>query len=286
MLLTDSLEGLLHLGATRWPTQNALKDQHGTLTYAELFAQVQQRRSQLQVAGLQPGDRMMLQLPKQRELVIELFAAWSLGALVVPVHQALKPQQLQYIVQDCSPRLVSMTVTRRQQLAAEFSLPAGCDWFDSADHTADLPQHNSVAQAGGMSAQPAAILYTSGSTGMPKGVVLSQLNLLLGAASVSQYLGLQSSDVVLALLPFSFDYGLNQLLSAFSVGATVVLLDYLLTQDVVRQVQQYQVTVLAAVPPLWAALADARWPDGSTAQLRLWTNSGGAMPPVLLKRLQ
>ncbi len=286
MLLTDSLEGLLHFGATRWPMQIALKDPHGTLTYAELLTQVRQRRWQLSAAGLQAGDRLMLQLPKQRELVIELFAAWSLGALVVPVHQALKPQQLQYIVQDCSPRLVAMTAARRQQLAAELNLPAGCKWFDGADYPADAQQDKSDAQTAGMSAQPAAILYTSGSTGLPKGVVLSQLNLLLGAASVSQYLCLQSTDVVLALLPFSFDYGLNQLLSAFSVGASVVLLDYLLTQDVVRQIQQHQVTVLAAVPPLWAALADARWPDDSTSSLRLWTNSGGAMPPVLLKRLQ
>jgi acyl-CoA synthetase (AMP-forming)/AMP-acid ligase II len=127
----------------------------------------------------------------------------------------------------------------------------------------------------------AALLYTSGSTGKPKGVVLSQQNLLLGALSVSQYLALTAKDRILAVLPFSFDYGLNQLWSGWQVGACVVLLDYLLPQDVMRAVREQQITVLAAVPPLWSALVRLRWPTDAVAQLRVLTNSGGHVAPVL-----
>lgn len=283
MLQTDSLHGLLLQAAKRWPEHRALTDAAGSLTFAQVLAAVQRRQQELTSAGLKAGDRLLLLLPKQRELVIELFAAWSLGAIVVPVHQGLKLQQLQHIVHDCKPRLLAVAALRRQQLVPDLSLPPGAAWFEP--DTADSAEPSDHVDRG-CSTLPAAILYTSGSTGLAKGVVVSQLNLLLGALSVSQYLQLSQQDVVLALLPFSFDYGLNQLLSAWIVGAGVVLTDYLLPQDVVRLVQQHQVTVLAAVPPLWSALSQAKWPEHSADSLRLWTNSGGAMPPALLRRLQ
>ena len=103
----------------------------------------------------------------------------------------------------------------------------------------------------------AAILYTSGSTGQPKGVVLSHRNLIAGAQSVAEYLENTAADRILAVLPFSFDYGLSQLTTAFSVGACAVLMDYLLPNDVIRAVARYGITGLAAVPPLWIQLARA-----------------------------
>lgn len=135
-------------------------------------------------------------------------------------------------------------------------------------------------------ADMAAILYTSGSTGKPKGVVLSHRNMIVGAYSVSSYLQNDQHDVLLALLPLSFDYGLSQLTTAFLHGAAVVLLDFFLVQDVVKAIAQHQVTGLAAVPPLWAQLAKAKWPDGAAASVRYITNSGGAMPDALLTQLE
>ena len=79
----------------------------------------------------------------------------------------------------------------------------------------------------------AAILYTSGSTGKPKGVVLSHRNLIAGATSVAQYLKNSPDDRILSVLPLSFDYGLNQLTTAFHVGATGVLMNYLLPRDII-----------------------------------------------------
>ncbi len=108
----------------------------------------------------------------------------------------------------------------------------------------------------------AAILYTSGSTGRPKGVVLSHRNMVSGATSVVEYLGNTPEDRLLAVLPFSFDYGFSQLTTAFLVGASVSLIDHLFARDVVTAVEKDRITGLAAVPPLWIQLADLQVASG------------------------
>ncbi len=132
----------------------------------------------------------------------------------------------------------------------------------------------------------AAILYTSGSTGRPKGVMLSHANMWLGAESVASYLGIEPADRVLAVLPLSFDYGQNQLLSTWYAGGSAVPLDYLTPRDVVKAIERHGVTTLAAVPPLWVQLTELDWPDGACGSLKRLTNSGGALTPDLVKRLR
>jgi acyl-CoA ligase (AMP-forming) (exosortase A-associated) len=139
---------------------------------------------------------------------------------------------------------------------------------------------------GGPDVDMAAILYTSGSTGRPKGVVLSHRNLLTGGASVSQYLDNREHDVILAALPLSFDAGLSQLTTAFTAGAHVVLMNYLLPRDVVRLCAKHHVTGLTCVPPLWLQLVEQSWPDEATRSLRYFANTGGRMPKATLERLR
>ena len=132
----------------------------------------------------------------------------------------------------------------------------------------------------------AAILYTSGSTGRPKGVMLSHANLALGAVSVAQYLNLTPDDKTLAVLPLSFDYGQNQLLSTWRAGGCVVPLDYLTPRNVIKACAKHSITTLAAVPPLWVQLAEQDWPAEVTGNMRRLTNSGGALTPTLVKMLR
>ena len=130
-----------------------------------------------------------------------------------------------------------------------------------------------------------AILYTSGSTGSPKGVALTHRNLLAGAESVNTYLPNTSDDVILAALPLSFDAGLSQLTTGFAAGAHVVLMNYLLPRDVVRMCDLHGVTALTCVPPLWIQLAEQDW-GSAGANLRYFANTGGRMPRVTLDKLR
>jgi acyl-CoA synthetase (AMP-forming)/AMP-acid ligase II len=108
----------------------------------------------------------------------------------------------------------------------------------------------------------------------------------LGAVSVASYLGLADDDVTLAVLPLSFDYGQNQLLSTWYAGGCVVPLDYLTPRDVIKASARHGVTTLAAVPPLWVQLVEQDWPTDAVAPMRRVTNSGGALTVELVRKLR
>ncbi len=115
--------------------------------------------------------------------------------------------------------------------------------------------------------------------------MLSHANLWLGAVSVAHYLGLGSHDRTLCVLPLAFDYGQNQLFSAWVSGGCAIGFDYLLPRDVVNAVGRHDVTKLAGVPPLWLQLAEQAWGTAGDS-LRTLTNSGGHLPELLVRRLR
>jgi acyl-CoA synthetase (AMP-forming)/AMP-acid ligase II len=134
----------------------------------------------------------------------------------------------------------------------------------------------------------AGILYTSGSTGKPRGVMLSHRNLLAGARIVSSYLELGPAERILSILPFSFDYGLNQLLTVLQHGATIVLFQYRFPSEIVRTLHSERITGLAGVPLIWAGLVHhtSGLSETQPSALRYITNSGGAVPTATVRNLR
>lgn len=213
-------------------------------------------------------------------------AAARAGLVHVPVNPLLKRAQVAHILGDSGARLLIGTGSRLASLEPG-DLPPGCAAMGEGEALA-------AAEAAGLElgasdadpAELAAILYTSGSTGRPKGVMLSHANMWLGAVSVAHYLGLAEDDVTLGVLPLSFDYGQNQLLSTWYAGGCVVPLDFLFPRDVAKACAKHGVTTLAAVPPLWVQLTEIDWPAEAAAPLRRLTNSGGALTVDLVRKLR
>jgi len=295
------LHHLIRDSAQRTPDSPALLFKQETLSYQALEGAVKQAASGLRTLGVERDERVAVYLPKQFETVIAMFGAMAAAGVFVPVNPILKPEQVGHILRDCdtsvlitSPdraRLLSDTLAGCPELARV--IVTGSEVVESPfDHALPVCSWGQMLgepewpESGRIDSDMAAILYTSGSTGRPKGVVLSHHNMLAGADSVANYLHNTAEDRLLAVLPFSFDYGLSQLTTAFSVGASVVLMDYLLPRDVIRAVARYGVTGLAAVPPLWNQLATLPWPPEAAESLRYITNSGGAMPVPTTSRLQ
>jgi len=290
---------LLMASAGRRPDAAALRFKNTDTTFAMLAALTRQFGSALLADGLARQQRVATYLPKRPETVAAIFGATWAGGVFVPINPLLKPPQVGHILRDCAVRVLVTTAQRLGELSTEIR---GCPDLRTLvvldkPATEAFPGKNAVAwddflASGAGSPHPiidtdiAAILYTSGSTGKPKGVVLSHRNMLTGAHSVAQYLENTPDDRLLAVLPLSFDYGFSQLTTAFHVGATVVLMDYLFPRDVLNLVVAERITGLAAVPPVWIQLADLAWPGSVTEHLRYFTNSGGAMPTATLARLR
>jgi acyl-CoA ligase (AMP-forming) (exosortase A-associated) len=263
------------------PGAVALADKGGTLTYAALEAAVGGMAAALQDLGLAPGDRVASWLPKTRTACLMPLAAVRAGLVHVPINPVLKRAQVAHILADSGARALVSQSVRLQSLEGG-DVSGGCRVVEEAALSSDrtLP----VSEVG--TDTLAAILYTSGSTGKPKGVMLSHANLWLGAISVANYLEIESEDRVLGVLPLSFDYGQNQLLSTWAAGACVVPLDYLTARDVIKAVDRFGITSLAGVPPLWVQLLEAEWPVETASKLRRLTNSGGALTPKMVRDLR
>lgn len=286
--------------ANHRPDATAVIHRQTVFDYATLAAEVQAAAGGFRALGLRRGERVAVYLPKRREAVVALFGAALAGGVFVPVNPLLKPEQVAYILRDCNVRIVATARDRAEALQPHLSQCPDLRALVLVDATVveqfhpleTLSWHSLTTSAAGevsihaIDIDIAAILYTSGSTGKPKGVVLSHRNMLTGAHSVSDYLSNRATDRILAVLPLSFDYGLSQLTTAFAVGASVVLMDYLLPRDVITTVAREKVTGLAAVPPMWVQLAQLEWPNAAIESLRYFTNSGGAMPRATLAALR
>ncbi len=263
---------------TRAPPDNvALVHRDRRLSFAALDDLVGRVAGGLAARGVGPGDRVVTWLPKSIEGVATLFGVARVGGVFVPANPQLKAAQVAHILADSGAQLVLTTSARAVGLERPGVLTLEDDWPGLAAGPALAVERDADDLA--------ALLYTSGSTGAPKGVMLSHSNLWHAADSVRRFLGTAPDDVVLSVLPHGFDYGLNQLTSAWAAGASAVLLDYLAPRDVVRAVERHGITQLGGVPPLWHDLAVADW-GGAGASLRTLTNSGGHLHASLSARLR
>ena len=298
-MIRAAFHDLLSGAAAATPSAPALTYKDQTVSYAEVWRDTQAAAAQLTAIGLSRGDRVAIYLEKRIETVSAIFAATAAGGMFVPINHVLKPPQVGHILADSGARVLVTSADRLAQLAETLPTTAVEDVIivgtrietaleGARTHRWDTGQDaaGSPPSSGAIDVDPAGILYTSGSTGKPKGVVLSHRNLIVGAESVSAYLKNTSDDVILSVLPLSFDAGLSQVTTAFAVGAHCVLMNYLLPREVVKLCERHRVTGLTCVPPLWLQLIDVSWPEDAGRRLRYFANTGGRLPRAALDRLR
>jgi acyl-CoA ligase (AMP-forming) (exosortase A-associated) len=297
--MTDLIHDLPLTSAKRTPHQEALVYQGKRLDYDGLAARIRDCAAGLLDLQLGRSERVAVYLEKRFETVIAVFGAAAAGGVFVPINPLLKPDQVGYILRDCNVRILITSAERLKLLAAALNecpdlhtviLAGGAAesagtldvvaWDEALSGRGKAQRHRVI------DTDMAAILYTSGSTGKPKGVVLSHRNMVAGARSVAQYLENREGDRILSALPLSFDAGFSQLTTAFHVGASVTLINYLVPRDIITAVAKEHVTGLTAVPPLWIQLAQLDWPEAAKGALRYIANTGGRMPKATLDLLR
>ncbi|MFO1051695.1 MAG: AMP-binding protein [Planctomycetota bacterium] len=247
----------------------------------------------LRAVGVQPGARVCAYLEHDVELAQFPFACAEAGAVAVIVNPRSKDAQVQHVVADSGASHVLTTAAKALTLADPRTA------FGTARVLVDRGPVPAWAEALGEGERdgvrdhdpdaPAILLYTSGSTGRSKGIVQSQRSLCDGARIVAGYLALNQRDDLCAVLPLSFDYGLNQVLSAAFARARVTLTDYLTAGDLLRSIARSGCTGFAGVPEIFvdlvAALDGGKVDPRSVQTLRYVTNSGGRLPERVIRAL-
>lgn len=265
----------------------ALLLRDGQISHGELDRRVGRLAHALIAGGAKSGDRVASWLGKSWLACLMPLAAARAALIHVPVNPQLKRAQVAHILADSGAVALVTNASRAASLATD-DLPPSCRLIDNQQLATQAAESGDILPPSPVEMDDAiaAILYTSGSTGRPKGVMLSNRNMWLGAQSVATYLRLEADDRLLGVLPLSFDYGQNQLLSAWYAGASVAPIDYLSAHDVVRAVDRFEATTLAGVPPLWVQLIERGWPAETAGRLRRLTNSGGALTRRLVAAMR
>lgn len=272
----------LETAAGSWGEKAAVVEDGGRVTYRELWRRSGDVAASLRSAGIEPGDRVAVFLERGAEAAAAFFGAARAGAVAVMVNETLRPRQIEHIVSHSGARVLLTEESLLLRLPRRPDVSSAVLLSDELEEATDPPAPVRRAET-----DPVQIIYTSGSTGLPKGVTLSHGNLKAGVRSVSSYVGLRASDRIASLLPFSFDYGFNQLLCAVFHGATLVVERSSLPNRIVEALRKEEVTVLPAVPPLWLQLLEVdAFTDSELPALRVLTNTGGRLPETAVRRLR
>jgi amino acid adenylation domain-containing protein len=295
------VECFLTNSAIEHPDKTALVAGSKRLSFADLDSASDRLAKVLVENGFKRGDRAVLFMDNCWEAVVGIFAVLKAGGVFVPLNPSIKADKLAYILNDCRPTAL-MTQGRLVATADAALVPAtsvvlsliadgaknasgaGRISFDTAlatDHLLQLPEP-------GIELDLAMLIYTSGSTGFPKGVMMTHHNVVAAATSITTYLEITAADIILNVLPLSFDYGLYQVLMAAKSAATVVLeKSFAFPQAILETMKAERVTGLPLVPTMAAMLLQMRSIRGGDFPfLRYITNTAAALPTAHIERLQ
>lgn len=295
---------LIRESAKRNPGKEALVHGDERLTYGQVARRVAGLATALRSGLIERGDRVGIYLEASVPQVISIFGISQAEGVYVPINALLHAEQVAHIARDC--RMKGLITTRAKLAEMAEAIPE-IPSLQFLILTGEAPASSSTSQPAFYqfddmcAAEPptfwrensiekdlAAILYTSGSTGKPKGVMLSHGNVVAGSRIVSTYLGISEQERILAVLPFSFDAGMNQLMTAFERGGTLVLINFVFAREIVQMLIKERITGLAGVPTLWSLLAqpNSTLDRQPLPHLRYITNTGGRMPQAVLKVLR
>lgn len=301
------LEAFLEESARRFPQKTALVFQAARLSYAEIERLSNRLAHALQEGGVQRGDRVAIFLENSVEAVVSIFAVLKTGAVFLMINPSTQADKLAFVLNDCrAVALVSHTklegvfsAVEERVASLRLLILAGPEASGEGRRPAvRLRWETLLARPAQEAYSPplkesididlAALLYTSGSTGFPKGVMMTHLNMVAAARSINQYLENTGDDILLSALPLSFDYGLYQVLMAFQTGATVVLeKTFAYPAVILERLVQEKVTGFPIVPTMAAILLQMKGFHGNRyPHLRYLTNTAAALPPAHVERLR
>ncbi|HET6666569.1 MAG TPA: long-chain fatty acid--CoA ligase [Intrasporangium sp.] len=305
-----NLSVLLEDTARRHPDRDAVVLGDVRLDYQSLNALANQVANLLVSRGIRPGDKVALSCPNLPHFPAIYYGILKTGAVVVPLNVLLKGREVAYHLEDSDAKAyVCFEGTPELPMGSEGWAgynQAECETFFlvTATNGADSPIDGAETLGAALADQPstfetavteatdtAVILYTSGTTGQPKGAELSHANLLLNALTCNRQFGVADHEVHLITLPLFHSFGSTvQMNAGFAVGATLVLLPRFDAEKAVALLQKEKVTFFAGVPTMYwgllGALTDDVDVDLIASNLRIAVSGGASLPVEIIRQFK
>ena len=280
--------------ARKYPTKTALVCGEKRYSYGEIDSSTNKLAQALINLGLQPNDRVVIHLPNSFEAVLSIFGTLKASGVFVCINSTTKKDKLIYILNNCEASVLITTEKNAKNCEHLFqSVPSlknvllvGKDgsritqsekifsFAEQIRNFPDIPVENKVTEE-----DLACLIYTSGSTGEPKGVISGHDNVVFATGSIIKYLENIPDDIVLNVLPLSFDYGLYQLLMTFRFGGTLVLeRSFSYPASILKKMEKEKVTGFPGVPTIFAMLLQMNLDSFDLSSLRYITNTAAALP--------
>jgi len=301
------INNFLEQSANLYPHKTAVICQSKRLTFSEINNAASSLGEALIKQGFQKQDRAIIYLDNCCESVISIFGILKVGGIFVNIDPAVKPKKLESILLDCSARilitdskriielykahlsmlgLASVIVTDLEKIESN-DVSIGKIKLLSFRKITENPKPPALTQTC-IDIDLASLIYTSGSSGSPKGVMLTHHNMVSAVNSITQYLGNTPNDIILDTLPLSFDYGLYQILMTFKFSGTVVLENgFIFPEQIINLVVQEKVTGWPIVPTIAAILCRLKNLDKHDfSHLRYITSTGQVLPTHHISRLR
>jgi acyl-CoA synthetase (AMP-forming)/AMP-acid ligase II len=280
----QNLHALLDDAVADAPDAPAIRDSTGQWTYSQLAGASRSFEAWLADHGVTVGDRVLIQLRNCREMAAMMFGCSRRGAVFVPISPEMKAYHLRSVFENCEPS-IALVAKDQAGPVSEFT-SAGVYEFQAVwpDIEASAARTSRPAD---VSPQDVAVLhYTSGSTAAPKAVVCPQSQMVFAANAINSMLGYRADDVIFCRLPFSFDYGLYQILLACLARAEIIVAGPEPEFSLLRRIRQTGTTVVPLVPSLGSILITLSERDPEPTRLRLFTNTGAALPQSTIDTLR
>jgi amino acid adenylation domain-containing protein len=269
-----------------FPSNIALCFAEQTYSYEQLNRQVNQYTRYLREKGIKPGDMVGICLPRQAELVVVLLAVMKLGATYVPMDPGFPVSRLALMLEHSEQTaLITSELQARKfkQLSLNTHLPDMVTLQQLQNETSHLSGENPAIELNGE--LRAYVLFTSGSTGIPKGVAVGHSALLNFLMTMAEKPGFDATDRLLAVTTISFDIAGLELYLPLLCGGTLVLADSDMVRDgrqLLAALSRHSITVMQGTPATWQLLVEAGWPSQQSLKVLC---GGEALPGGLAEQL-
>jgi long-chain acyl-CoA synthetase len=263
------------------------------VTYRELWHGARQYAAVLRERGVQPGDRVALLLPNTPHFPLSYFGVLALGAVAVPVHALLKAEEIEYVLRDSGARTLICAAPLLGEGAKGAEL-AGVPVLAVMDSDTTVDRIDELAAVASpidtvVPREPgdtAVVLYTSGTTGKPKGAMITHLNVQMNVdVSAMDSFDITADDVVLGCLPLFHTFGQTCCMNtAFRVGAAVVLLPRFDGLQALQLLVDERCTIFMGVPTMYIGLLEAAKTSDLRPKLKTALSGGAALPLAVLEK--